>query len=55
MVQTVQKPMEIPQVHFLDKIVGIPRCCATTGAQKPVEIAQLLFLDRFVDMPVVVQ
>ena len=24
MVQTVQKPLEMPQLHFIDKFVGIP-------------------------------
>ena len=32
MVLTVQRPAEVPQVHFLDEVVGMLVCCATTGA-----------------------
>ena len=31
MVQTVQKPVEIPQLQILDKVTWHARCCATTG------------------------
>ena len=32
MVLTLQKPVEIPQVLFLDKVVDMLVFCATTGA-----------------------
>ena len=32
MVLTVQRPAEVPQVHFLDEVVDMLVCCATTGA-----------------------
>ena len=58
LVLTVQKPVEIPQVQFLDKFVAMPvvvqrQMSVVLTVQKPGEIAQLQILDRFVDMPVV--
>ena len=61
MVLTVQKPVEIPQVHVVDNnLVDMLVCCATTGAifltvQNPMEIPLLQALDKVVGMPVVVQ
>ena len=47
----------IPQVHFLDKVVGA-HCCTMTGAcgwteQKTVQVPQLQCSDKVNDVPVV--
>ena len=59
MVLTVQRPVEIPQVHLLNKIVDILVCCATTGAHGLTSAenrsgSAVVIIDKFVDIPVVV-
>ena len=49
MVQTVQKPVEIPQLQILDKVPTV------LTAQKLVEIPQLQIVVKVVDLPTVVQ
>ena len=55
MVQTVQMPVEVPQVQYLDKDVLMPVIARPLfTVQKPVEFPQVLFWDKDVDMLIVV-
>ena len=54
MVQTVQMPVEVPQVQVLGEGCAHARYCASSTVQKPVEFSQVLFWDKDVDMLAVV-
>ena len=52
LVLTVQKPVEIRRVEFLEKIVAMTGAHGLT-VQRPVEIPQVHLLDKIVDILVV--
>ena len=58
--QTVEKTLDVPQVQYADKIVGVPvvtqrRVPTIQTAQGTVEVPQVQFLDRMVGVLVVTQ
>ena len=58
--QAVEKTVEVPQVQYTDRIVGVPvvtqrRVPTIQTAQGTMEVPQVQFLDRMVGVPVVTQ
>ena len=53
MVQTVQKPLEMPQLHFIDKFVGIPVLLKVQTSRRRRSFPQLQYIHKVVDVLVV--
>merc|ERR1712196_350581 len=60
MVQTVQRPVEVPQIQYVDEVVEVPvtkqrQVPMVQTVQRPVEVPQVQIIDEVVDVPVTKQ